>query len=120
MKAIFFSWSLVPKSASFSHHGRTLSFVSSLVAFPGFTFQTSKAQKIESFKTSKRTIRELRYELESLNQALNELRQVATDNETQSDSVKARHIIGELEAVCYSLLFVAAVKLADISEKSES
>ncbi|OJJ78478.1 uncharacterized protein ASPGLDRAFT_112633, partial [Aspergillus glaucus CBS 516.65] len=54
----------------------------SLVALVGFAFQTSKALhlKVESSKSSKRMIRELGYELESLIQAVETLEQAAKDN----------------------------------------
>ena len=53
----------------------SLSVAFSLVALVEFAFQTSKALhlKVESSKSSKRTIRELGYELESLIQALETL-----------------------------------------------
>ncbi|KAA8646025.1 uncharacterized protein ATNIH1004_007447 [Aspergillus tanneri] len=67
-----------------------LSLASSLVALAGFAFQTSKSlyQVIESFKTTKRTVRELRYELDSLTQALATLQQAAANNEDQLVALK--------------------------------
>lgn len=67
-----------------------LSLASSLVALAGFAFQTSKSlyQVIDSFKSSKRAIRELREELEALDHALEALQQVAADNETALAALK--------------------------------
>jgi hypothetical protein len=66
-----------------------LSLASSLVALAGFAFQTSKSlyQVIDSFKISKRAIRE-REELEALDHALEALQQVAADNETALAALK--------------------------------
>ncbi|KAB8225206.1 hypothetical protein BDV33DRAFT_164630 [Aspergillus novoparasiticus] len=67
-----------------------LSLASSVLALAGFAFQTTKSlyQVIESFKSSKRAIRELRCEVESLTQALASLEKASADNETQLTALK--------------------------------
>ncbi|KAF9887225.1 hypothetical protein FE257_010479 [Aspergillus nanangensis] len=62
-----------------------LSVASSLVTLAGVAFQASKSlyQSIQSFKSVKRTIRELCYDLESLTQVLEALQQIAAQNEAQ-------------------------------------
>ncbi|KAE8381498.1 hypothetical protein BDV26DRAFT_78010 [Aspergillus bertholletiae] len=67
-----------------------LSLASSLIALAAFAFQTSKSlyQVIESFKSTKRAIRELRFEVESLSQALITLEKAAVENEEQLIALK--------------------------------
>ncbi|KAE8373771.1 hypothetical protein BDV26DRAFT_271361 [Aspergillus bertholletiae] len=67
-----------------------LSLASGLVALVEFAFQTSKSlyEVIKSFQSTKRAIRELRFEVESLNQALATLKTVAVDNEAQFIALK--------------------------------
>ncbi|OGM41919.1 hypothetical protein ABOM_009807 [Aspergillus bombycis] len=67
-----------------------LSLASSLVALAAFAFQTSKSlyQVVESFKSTKRVIRDLRFEIESLTQALATLEKAAVDNEAQLMALK--------------------------------
>lgn len=67
-----------------------LGLASSLVALAGFAFQASKSlyQVLESFKSTKRTVRELRHELEALNQVIEELQKVAADHEKDLSTLK--------------------------------
>ncbi|KAH8688862.1 hypothetical protein BGW36DRAFT_352992 [Talaromyces proteolyticus] len=67
-----------------------LSVTASVVALAGFAFQTSKSlyQAVESFKSSKRAIRELRDEVESLTGVLETLTQIAVEYEDQLKSLK--------------------------------
>ncbi|KAE8358040.1 hypothetical protein BDV27DRAFT_75047 [Aspergillus caelatus] len=67
-----------------------LSLASSLLALAAFAFQTTKSlyQVIESFKSSKRAIRELRFEVESLTQALASLEKASAENEAQLKALK--------------------------------
>jgi hypothetical protein len=70
--------------------GDPLSVTASLVALAGFAFQASKSlyQVIESFKSSKRAVRELREEVDSLNGVLETLSQMATEYDAQLTSLK--------------------------------
>ncbi|GAQ12182.1 hypothetical protein ALT_9503 [Aspergillus lentulus] len=63
---------------------------SSLVTLAGFAFQASKSlhQVLESFKSTKRTVRELRHELDALNQVIEELQKVAVDHEKDLSTLK--------------------------------
>lgn len=67
-----------------------LSITSSIIALAGFALQTSKVlyTLVDSFKTNRRSIRELREELESLQQVLESLKQLATENEQDLESLK--------------------------------
>lgn len=67
-----------------------LSVTASLVALAGFAFQSSKSlyQAVESFKSSKRAIRELKEEVESLNGVLATLSQMAAEYDAQLTSLK--------------------------------
>jgi hypothetical protein len=67
-----------------------LSISASLVGLVGFALQASKSlyQVIESFKSSKRTVRELREEIESLSGVLETLSQMAIDYDAQLMSLK--------------------------------
>ncbi|KAE8138871.1 hypothetical protein BDV38DRAFT_291896 [Aspergillus pseudotamarii] len=67
-----------------------LSLASSLLALAGFAFQTTKSlyQVIESFRSSKRAIRELRFEVESLTQALASLEKASAENEAELRALK--------------------------------
>ncbi|KAH8426376.1 uncharacterized protein LDX57_004114 [Aspergillus melleus] len=63
---------------------------SGLVGLAGFAFQTSKSlyQLVESFKSSKRAIRDLRDELQSLNDVLKTLKGTAAELEDELDALK--------------------------------
>ncbi|KAF4207306.1 hypothetical protein KXV55_002483 [Aspergillus fumigatus] len=67
-----------------------IGLASSLVALAGFAFQASKSlyQVLESFKSTKRTVRELRHELDALNQVIEELQKVAVDHEKDLSTLK--------------------------------
>jgi chromosome segregation ATPase len=67
-----------------------LGLASSLVALTGFAFQASKSlyQVLESFKSTKRTVRELRHELDALNQVIEALQKVAVDHEKDLSTLK--------------------------------
>ena len=67
-----------------------LSASSSLITLAGFAFKASKSlyQTVESFESVKRTIRELRSDLESLTQVLHNLREVADQNEAELAALK--------------------------------
>ncbi|EEA20732.1 hypothetical protein TMatcc_000723 [Talaromyces marneffei ATCC 18224] len=70
--------------------GDPLSVSASLVALTGFAFQASKSlyQAVDSFKSSKRAVRELREEVESLNGVLENLSQMAVEYDAQLTSLK--------------------------------
>jgi hypothetical protein len=67
-----------------------LSVAASLVALATFAFQSSISlyQLVDSFKSSKRAIRELREELEALAHTLEDLQKVAVENETTLAALK--------------------------------
>ncbi|PGH21291.1 hypothetical protein AJ80_03341 [Polytolypa hystricis UAMH7299] len=67
-----------------------ISISASVVTLAALAFQASKSlyQAVESFKSSKRTIRELRLELGGLLQALDALKEAATDNEAELAALK--------------------------------
>ncbi|KAL2827135.1 hypothetical protein BDW59DRAFT_57913 [Aspergillus cavernicola] len=67
-----------------------LSVASGVVALSGFALQASKSlfQTIESFRNGKRAARELRDEVETLLQALEVLKQVATEYERELSALK--------------------------------
>ncbi|KAL6229469.1 hypothetical protein BDW75DRAFT_97572 [Aspergillus navahoensis] len=67
-----------------------IGLASSLAALAGFAFQASKSlyQVLESFKSTKRTVRELRHELDALNQVIEELQKVAVDHEKDLSTLK--------------------------------
>ena len=67
-----------------------VSLAASLVTLAGFAFQTSKSlyEAVDGLKSSKRTIRELREELEALNHALDALQKLAADNEKALETLK--------------------------------
>ncbi|KAF5857760.1 hypothetical protein ETB97_005291 [Aspergillus alliaceus] len=67
-----------------------LGVASGLIALAQFAFHTSKTlfQLIESFKSNKRTIRELRDEVESLNEALGSLQNVTEEYEAELSTLK--------------------------------
>ncbi len=61
-----------------------ISIVSRLVALTAFAFQSSKTlyQVVQSFKSSRKAIRELKEELEALDRVLQSLHQAAGDSDT--------------------------------------
>jgi hypothetical protein len=67
-----------------------LSVAASLVALATLAFQSSISlcQSVDSFKSSKRVIRELREELEALAHTLEDLQKVAVENETTLAALK--------------------------------
>ncbi|KAF7590395.1 hypothetical protein BBP40_002896 [Aspergillus hancockii] len=67
-----------------------LSVASSLITLAGFAFQASKSlsQAIESFKSVKRAIRELRADVGSLIHVLKDLQEVAAQNEAELATLK--------------------------------
>ncbi|OOF95207.1 hypothetical protein ASPCADRAFT_406026 [Aspergillus carbonarius ITEM 5010] len=67
-----------------------LSVASSLIALATFAFEASKSlyALVEGFKNTQRTVRELRYELESLTQVLGTLISAVMDNEAELASLK--------------------------------
>ena len=67
-----------------------ISLASGLVALTTFALQSSKTlyQAIESFKSNRKAIRDLREELEALNGVLRSLAETATGNETHLDALK--------------------------------
>ena len=67
-----------------------LSVASSLIALATFAFEASKSlyTLVEGFKNTQRTVRELRYELESLTQVLGTLISAVKDNEAELASLK--------------------------------
>ena len=67
-----------------------LSASSSLITLAEFAFKASKSlyKTVESFESVKRTIRELRSDLESLIQVLHNLREVADQNEAELAALK--------------------------------
>ncbi|RDH26807.1 hypothetical protein BDQ94DRAFT_164187 [Aspergillus welwitschiae] len=67
-----------------------LSVASSLIALATFAFEASKSLHalVEGFKNTQRTVRELRYELESLTQVLGTLISAVMDNEAELASLK--------------------------------
>lgn len=67
-----------------------LSIASSIVGLTGFALQASKVlyQTINNFRSSKRSARELRDEVESLSQVLETLEQVAIEYESELSALK--------------------------------
>ena len=67
-----------------------ISLVLGLVALTTFALQSSKTlyQAIESLKSNRKAIRDLREELEALNGVLRSLVETATGNETHLDVLK--------------------------------
>ncbi|GLA18167.1 hypothetical protein AnigIFM62618_005322 [Aspergillus niger] len=67
-----------------------LSVASSLIALATFAFEASKSlyTLVKGFKNTQRTVRELRYELESLTQVLGTLISAVKDNEAELASLK--------------------------------
>ncbi|KAJ9216010.1 hypothetical protein DTO166G4_2254 [Paecilomyces variotii] len=67
-----------------------LSVTTSIIALAGFALQTSKTlyTLLDSFKSNRRSIRELREELESLQEVLESLKRLAAENEGDLESLK--------------------------------
>ena len=67
-----------------------IGLASGLVALATFALQSSKSlyQTIECFKSNRKAIRDLREELEALDEVLQSLTETATGNETYLDALK--------------------------------